>query len=126
MHAVHKLDVGDASSALELIRKACLPEEARSALVERMAEKMYDQSHHIVLACQPKMQKQFNMCHYLTDNDWNSIEQDTLSGCLQALARRAAFIGCHHPTEQTSARIASISLVRYGTDNALTAVRDLN
>ena len=37
MHAVRKLDVGDASSALELIRKACLPEEVRSALVERMA-----------------------------------------------------------------------------------------
>ena len=71
---------------------------------------------------------QMHALHKLEVPDANSavvlIEKDTLTSCLQALARRAAFIGCHHPTEYTSARIASITLVRYGSINALVAVRD--
>jgi hypothetical protein len=61
-----------------------LPEEVRSAMLERTADKMHDQNSNVAQASQQKLQKHFHMCNYLTDNVWVLIEKDTLICCLQA------------------------------------------
>ena len=106
-----------ATNIITRITESCLKEESKAQIIEALHAKVADCEDEFSdgrdtskkgVACN-------NFDNYMDADEWNTVldprmDQLSVEAKLTKLAKKAAAMGLHHPTEQTSAGITSIAL----------------